>query len=499
MMLLWLVSCGTGQADRFIVVEVDGVQIQRQTGMATIGAALAEAHVLLGPLDRVSPDLNDPTGRSTRIVVTRVHEDELKVEQVLPFARTMLRDEAMADGQSRLVQLGVNGREELDYKVTYENGAEVSRELLMRHTVERPRDEIVLLGARGLLRSVPIPGTIIYLSNGNAWLMRDNSSQKRPLTYTGDLDGRVFALSPDAERLLFTRRATVGGAAGAGGTLNELWQVEANFPPGPAWAVGLDDALYADWLSNSQIIVSTGERTVGAPGWKAHNDLWLFDGGAGTKRQLMEPLTNIAYAFWGLAYALSPDRKRLAYAGADQLGFIELPAGTRTLLQRLPPFETLAGWVWTPDVTWSPDARLMAATLHAPPPGTTQPQAAPAFDVWAISANGEFAAPLVPDSGMFANPVWSAQGRIAFAQARDPRHSADSQYDLWVMNGDSSNKQRIFPPPGDHGILNPQVAWSPDGMLLIALQDGNIFLVDPNTRNYVQLTADGGGSELRWR
>ena len=47
-----------------------------------------------------------------------------------------------------------------------------------------------------------------------------------------------------------------------------------------------------------------------------------------------------------------------------------------------------------------------------------------------------------------------------------PRHSADSQYDLWVMNGDSSNKQRIFPPPGDHGILNPQVAWSPDGRIL---------------------------------
>src|SRR5262249_53722779 len=163
-----------------------------------------------------------PTDRSTRIVVTRVREDTLTEQRLVPFPRTLLRDEGLADGQSRVIQLGVNGHEERSHKVVYENGAEYSRDLVTTRTIALTHAEIVLVGAQGLLRSVPVTGTILYLSNGNAWLMRETSSAKRPLTFTGDLDGRVFAPSPDGSRVIFTRRATVGGAVGAVGPLNAL-------------------------------------------------------------------------------------------------------------------------------------------------------------------------------------------------------------------------------------------------------------------------------------
>src|SRR5262249_14078563 len=202
--------------------------------------------------------------------------------------------------------------------------------------------------------------------------------------------------------------------------------------------VGVEDVLYADWLSDTQIISSTAERTVGAPGWKAHDDLWLYELTARKKQPIIEPLSHIAYAFWGVAFSLSPDRKRLVYASADEIGFIELLSGNtqgkRTVLQQFPVYQTQAGWVWTPDVSWSPDMRLIAAALHAPPPDTPNPELAPVFDVWAISAGGEFAAPVAPATGMFANPVWSKQGRLAYAQAHHPQQSADSQYDLYVMD-----------------------------------------------------------------
>ena len=80
-----------------------------------------------------------------------------------------------------------------------------------------------------------------------------------------------------------------------------------------------------------------------------------------------------------------------------------------------------------------------------------------------------------------------------------PQQSADSEYDLWVMNVDGSNKQRVFPAQGEHGMTNPQAAWSADGRQLIVLQDGNLFLVDVATGTAAQLTADGGGTQLRWR
>lgn len=499
LLCLLLAACESRPADKFVIIEADGRQVQQTTQATTIGDALAEAHLRLGPLDRVSPDLNEPIERSAHITITRVREEYVSEQRVIPFPRTLLRDEAIADGVSRVLQLGVNGREELTYKIVYENGQEISRDLFAQHTIEIPREEIVVVGAKGLLKSVPITGTLFYLSNGNAWIMRESSAAKRPLTFTGDLDGRVFAISPNNNRVLFSRRASVGGAVGAVGPLNSLWQVDTRIIGESATAIGIEDVLYADWLSDTQLIYSTAERTVGAPGWKAHNDLWLYDLNRRTKQQIVAPLSHVAYAFWGLSFALAPDFKRLVYASADEVGFIELPSGRRTVLQQFPVYHTQAGWVWTPDVSWSPDMRLLAATLHAPPPDTSNPELSPLFDVWAIRADGAFAAPIAPATGMFANPVWSKQGRLAYAQAHQPQASADSQYDLFVMDVDGSNKQRVFPQQGEHGLTNPQVAWSSDGQQLVVVQDGNLFLVEADGTGAAPLTADGGGSQPRWR
>jgi len=70
---------------------------------------------------------------------------------------------------------------------------------------------------------------------------------------------------------------------------------------------------------------------------------------------------------------------------------------------------------------------------------------------------------------------------------------------VFVMNVDGGNKQRIFPPLGAHGLTNPQFAWSNDGAQLLALYDGNLFMVDVNAKSAAQLTADGGGTQLRWQ
>ena len=420
-------------------------------------------------------------------------------QRILPYPRTILRDEAMTDGTSRVLQLGVNGHEELTYKAVFENGVEVSRDLIAQRATTLPREEIVLVGAKGLLKSAPISGTVFYASNGNAWIMRDSSGAKRPLTFSGDLDGRAFAVSPDGNRLLFSRRSSVGGAVGAVGPLNSLWQVDTRIVGETAVAVGVESVLYADWAGDSQIVYSTAERTAGAPGWKAHNDLWLYHTVSRTKQLLAPPMTHIAYAFWGVNWQLSPDRRRLVYASADEIGFVELPTGSRTVLQQFPVYHTQSGWVWVPDVSWSPDGSLIVATLHSPPPDTPNPERAPLFDVWAISASGTFAAQLAPATGMFANPSWSRLGRIAYAQAHNPPQSADSQYDIFVMDVDGSNKLLVFPQTGDRGVTNPQMVWSNDGRQMIVLQDGNLFLANVGGRGITQLTTDGGGTLVRWR
>jgi hypothetical protein len=496
---LWLTACAARAIDRLVIIEVDGQQLQRRTQVTTVRQALDEARISLNPLDRVNPDLNELLERSTRIVITRVREEVFTEQRVLPFARQILRDEALPDNEARTVQLGVNGRELVTYRVRYENGQAIERALSERHTLEIPRPEILVVGSKGLLKPATFKGAIFYLSNNNAWVMRDHSDEKRPLSFTGDLDGRVFAVSPDAKRLLYSRRASVGGAIGQFGQLNSLWVVDTRIIGEAPTALPIADALYAEWVGDNQIVYSTGERTTGAPGWKAHNDLWLFDLVTKNKTQLLAPIKDIVYAFWGMSFALAPDGQRLVYASADELGFISLATGKRAPLQKFPVYETNAGWVWTPDVRWSPDSRLVVATLHTPAPGTPNPERAHVFGVWAVSADGKFAAAVAPETGMFANPVWSKQNRIAYAQAQRAQQSDDSQYDVYVMDADGSDKTRIFPQQGERGLVHPQLVWSSDGTQLLIVQDGNLFIVAANGKGFTQLTADGGGSHPQWR
>jgi len=486
-----------------IVIQADGTSRVLASNAATVRQALDEAGIRLGPLDRVEPDLWVPTERSTTIVVTRVAASVETETRPIPFPRQTVRDEALPEGEARLVQLGVNGQEVVTYRVRKENDNVVAREIVLRQTIEQPRQQIVLVGARGMLPSVPVTGTIAYISNGNAWVIQEASGAKRPLTLSGDLDGRVFALSPDGKRLLFSRRASVGGAAGLGGPLNSLWVIDTSLIGESPRPLNIEGVLWSEWAPDGQrIAYSSGERTGGAPGWKARNDLWLAALERGKPRQIVPPSTSSLYSWWGSAFAWSPSGQYIAYATADEIGIIVVSTGERRVLRRFTPFHTYAEWVWTPEPNWSADGRLLAVTLHGPAPRGERPEDSPAFDVWALDITGKIAAPLVEATGMWSAPRWSPDAvrpRLAFAWAHNSLNSQDSQYDLYLMDSDGSNKQKVFPMEGDHGVISPEMVWSPRGTELVVVQAGNLYLVDLKEQTPPrQLTADGNGSHVRW-
>ncbi len=51
-------------------------------------------------------------------------------------------------GNSYIEQYGENGKKELTYKVIYENGKEVKRELVGENVIKQPKDHIVVKGTR---------------------------------------------------------------------------------------------------------------------------------------------------------------------------------------------------------------------------------------------------------------------------------------------------------------------------------------------------------------
>ncbi|NOZ06241.1 MAG: DUF348 domain-containing protein [Chloroflexi bacterium] len=492
---------------------MDGRRQALSTEAKTVGEVLQEVGVTLGPFDRVQPKPWEEIGRGATIIVIRGSEKKYAEPRPLPFSRQKIQDEALPEGTTRLTQLGVNGTEVFTYSIRYEEGQEVGRKLVARKVITTPQPEIVVVGVRGALPKAPISGTLAYISNGNAWVIRDSTEQKRPLTFSGDLDGRVFALSPDGRWLLFTRRP-LGGQAGRSGPLNTLWLVNTHLLGDSPRSLHASGVLYAQWSADgTRMAYSTAERTVGAPGWNARNDLWvaplvtasLTDTlTMGQPRRVLPPHTDIPYAWWGTEWNWSPDGTQFAYAQADEIGMLDAQTGTKETLVRFAPYYTHASWVWVPHIAWSRDGQLLAAPLHLAPeavPGGRNPpqlEESTRFGLSILRPARGVQVIVADQVGMWAWPSWSPDDVLAYGIARQPSSSDRSVYDLYLMDADGSNRRRLFPPDGAPGLDIPQVAWSPAGNALSLEWQNDIYVVNVATGKSTRITANGHSSHARW-
>jgi WD40 repeat protein len=454
-------------------------------------------------MDRVEPDLYVVVSGGLNVAVTRVEEVFETEREPLPFSHQTMRSEAVPEGERRLLKTGANGEVELTYKVTLEDGIEVAREQVRREIVVEPVDEIVLVGVKGELTSVPISGTIVYLSGGNAWVMRESSDLRRNVTGSGELDGRVFALSDDGSRLLFTR-AMVGDVDTP---LNSLWMARTSLVGEDPVYLGMTGVVWADWAPDGRrLAYSTAERSGGVPGWKANNDLWLMtlpEEGSDQEAQIdriLPPTAEVPYAWWGRTFSWSPDGNYLAYGQADEVGIVAISDRIALPLASFSPFRTQSHWAWVPAVSWSSDGYLLSFAMHEGDLEGQDPEDSPVFGLWAASAEGELLVRLQEEVGMWSGPRWSPAppGLLVYGQAQSPRNSQDSRYDLWVMDRDGSNKRHLFPPEGLMGLIAPTAAWSPSGEALLVEYEGNLYRIGVGTGDLQQLTSDGQSSHPRW-
>ncbi len=512
--LLFLSACVAGP--KRVVILVDGNRRVVDTDAVTVQDVLNEQKIALGENDRVEPPLYAEVGRSETVRVTRVQVDTEAIRQPIPFGRRILRDEAYPNGQMQVVQLGVNGEAAITYTITVENGVQVERRETGRRMLTEPKDEILAIGTRGSLPSVPITGTIAYQANGNIWVMRNSSGDKRILTTTGDLDGRAFSLSADGRYVLFSRAAEASSKS-----LNTLWIMDTLVLGEMPRALPISDVLFAQLAPDARsIIYSTGEKTDAAPGWKANNDLWLASLSPSelsasppvpmtiNPRKIWSATIPAPYGWWGANFAWSPDGSAVAYAFSNEVGFSQIPAsgdreGVRVPLKRFAPFRSPSDWVWTPQVTWSPDSRFVAAAIHAPLENLNVASDNPSFELWGLARDRTALAPLAKQTGMWAAPVWSpadanSESMIAFGVALSPSDSERSRYALFVMDRDGGNKMQIFPQGKEDGLVVVQVAWSPDVRQLVAVRDGDLWLYDFASARWSPLTANGAAALPRW-
>src|SRR5512142_1413952 len=163
----------------------------------TVTQALQLAGFKVGDLDKMDPISYTVLGAGDTIKLTRVEEKFETEEQIVPFEKQVVRNESLPEGETRLVQAGVNGKQELTYRQVLEDGVEISRSIVKTVTLQDALPEIVMVGAQSSFAPLPIPGKLAYLSGGNAWVIDTSTANRTALVTTGDLDGRIFKLSPN--------------------------------------------------------------------------------------------------------------------------------------------------------------------------------------------------------------------------------------------------------------------------------------------------------------
>ncbi len=498
-----------------VTILADGETRLVTTSAATVAEALKEAQIHLGALDRVEPGEYLALEQGMTIRVIRIIEQFESVEVEIPFEQKVVRNEALPRGDRRMLQAGRSGKEEIVYRIEYQDGEETDRRVVRRAVIEPATDEMVMIGVQGAISPVVVQGTLAYISGGNAVVMRTSSNNRDTIVTSGNLDGRVFSISPDGKQLLYSQSVPI--TAPLTSTLpafNSLWVINTTRFSGPALpvALGLENILWADWSPDGgQIAYSTAVPIPQPPGWEANNDIWLGrwdERGRFETEELLEPSSGGVYGWWGAEYAWSPNGRYLAYGQADEVGYIDVITGRRVPLAEFSVYHTYGEWVWTPILTWSPDSRFVAAVVHGPPIGPEAPEDSRAFDLWVWDVDGWAAASFVPRVGMWGMPAWSPAGalddesasQIAFLRAADPLESATSRYTLWLMDRDGSDAVQLYPPEGEIGLRPQPVAWSPLVDQVALVSQGDLFLVSTagGALGVRPLTGDGINSNPVW-
>jgi Tol biopolymer transport system component len=474
----------------------------------TVANVLAQAGIELGALDRVTPPLYSLVADGTTVRVVRVAET-FEVEQVaIPFQRQIVRNEALPPDETRLVQAGEEGLQEITYRVLTEDGLVTARTPLRTTLIKAAVPEILMIGSAASFGSIAIRGALAYVDGGNAWILTGNSDNRFPLVASADLDSRVFKISPDGQWLLYSRSDAA--------KWNALWVV-ATFGGDPPFSLPVYSiAHFADWspAEKRTIAFSTVEPISAAPGWKAANDLRLisFDEkqNPSAEKILLAPNTEGAYAWWGADFAWAPDGTRLAYARPDEIGWISAAGGGRHPLLEITPYHTLADWVWLPPVRWTPDGAFLITLRHGDPLGNELPEESPVFDLVAVPLSGGAPLLLQPQAGLFAAPApgprtdraYEQGYNVAFFQAAHPLESDRSAYRLMVADRDGSNRTAVFPPEGEPGLSAAEAGgadWSPDGSQIALIYEGNLWIIDLAARQGQQLTGDGQVTAIDWK
>lgn len=129
-----------------VFVKADGKIAVIKTVPVTVQEAIDAAGVNIGEADVVQTLPNERVSPQQLIEVIRVSQADVLEEAAIPYGVESVPDENLEKGLTRTIRQGVNGMSQNTIRITYHNGAEVSREQVGSVTVRAAQSKVVAQG-----------------------------------------------------------------------------------------------------------------------------------------------------------------------------------------------------------------------------------------------------------------------------------------------------------------------------------------------------------------
>lgn len=133
-----------------LTIHADGKSRLIRTQAATVGEAIKAANVPLGLKDTVSRSLEAPIISGMEVVITRVAEADVTVNEKIARKVEIITDPTMLKGKKEVRTLGSDGEKVSRYRVHYRDGVETGRQLLEVVSETEPVTRVEVVGTKVL-------------------------------------------------------------------------------------------------------------------------------------------------------------------------------------------------------------------------------------------------------------------------------------------------------------------------------------------------------------
>jgi uncharacterized protein YabE (DUF348 family) len=137
-----------------VTITVGDIQIETRAAGETVADALSAGGIVLNGLDYTIPPENTRLTPEMEVRVVRVTEEVLAETEPLPYEVVYQADAEMELDQQAVIQTGVNGVQQRNIRVRYEDDVEISRRDEGLSVTQEPIDQIVAYGTKVVLRTI---------------------------------------------------------------------------------------------------------------------------------------------------------------------------------------------------------------------------------------------------------------------------------------------------------------------------------------------------------